>query len=172
VELIVVMTILSVISAAAISIFSDGFGRARNAQRDADVRSIISSARAMKINEGRYPVNSVDFHDNAIVYISNMVKDPESPGDITKLGQPLTTNTEQEYTYAYWDPPQEYTDERVSASTHFVTDESDAEQYNSSFGRYKVGTMHGPDSEIEWTLGYSYSTNGTNPGTILTIATP
>lgn len=167
VELIVVVVILGLVSSAAFSLFTDGNRRAKNAQRDSDTRSMVSSARAMKTDNGRYPINSVDYYNNVKPFISAIPSDPASSRNAGLLGTALPSYDTQEYTYSYYKPPQEYSDERVMTSARFEEDEADAHKKNNLYGRYKVGTMWGPTSEEMWSQGSIYSVGQTNPGTII-----
>jgi len=167
VELMVVMILVAILATMSVILFTGGRDKARNAVRDADVRGIVSSARAMRFNEGAFPTKPSEFRDRANPYISHIPSDPGSGKILTSLDEPLPSYDTQEYTFAFWQPPQDYSDDRILVSTYFEQIGGEDHPENIHNGRYAIGTMMGPISKEMWTQGVPYDDESTNGGTIL-----
>ncbi|MBU1070817.1 type II secretion system GspH family protein [Patescibacteria group bacterium] len=96
VELLVVITIIAILTGAAVASFGNTNIKSRNARRLADIETIRSALELCRTEAGSYPL-SIYTPDNitcdSVVYLTSTPKDPKTNGNYSYTRSSATSYT-------------------------------------------------------------------------------
>ncbi len=94
IELLVVITIIAILTGAAVVSFTSTSKRSRDTRRELDIENIRSALELCRTEEGSYPLSIYDsIVCGSETYLSSTPKDPKSNGNYTYIRVSTTSYT-------------------------------------------------------------------------------